>query len=162
MAGTLIVYYSRTGYTRTVCEHLARRLGADAEEIIDQTDRRGAMGYLRAGKDATLKRLTPIGPVTCDPAEYDLVVLATPVWAFTLTPAIRTYIDEQGQAIRRAAFIATQNASGDQRTFRDLSELLGLDPVATLTLLTRDIKIKQIDPQIETFAAELEQAQAGS
>ncbi len=59
---TLVVYYSRTGVTGTVAQALAGQLRADIEELRDRKSRRGPLGWLAAGKDATLKRLTDIDP----------------------------------------------------------------------------------------------------
>ena len=82
----LVVYYSRSGVTRKVAQALAAALGAEIEEIVDTKDRSGAGGWLKAGADASLKRLTAIQPMTKDPAGYDLVVIGTPVWGWTMTP----------------------------------------------------------------------------
>jgi len=64
---TLVVCYSRTGTTRQVGTELAKILGADFEEIVDTRNRAGIMGWLHAGRDASRKQATDIGPVQKDP-----------------------------------------------------------------------------------------------
>src|SRR3989338_8550287 len=88
----LIVYYSRTGTTKKVAEELADRLKADKEEIIDKKNRKGPIGYMIAGKDAMRKKLTKINELKKNPENYDLLVIGTPIWAFTMVPAIRTFL----------------------------------------------------------------------
>ena len=70
----LVVYYSRTDTTRKVAKALANRLACDVEEVVDTVDRHGLRGRLRAGRDATMNRLTTIQDVLYDPSQYDLVI----------------------------------------------------------------------------------------
>jgi len=60
---TLIVFYSRTGYTRKLAEKLSNLLAADKEEVIDQKSRKGIFGYLGAGREGVLKKSTEISSV---------------------------------------------------------------------------------------------------
>jgi flavodoxin len=152
---TLVVYYSRTGVTRAVANVLAGQLEADVEELHDRKDRNGAMGYLLAGRDATLKRLADIDPPQKDPKAYDMVVLGTPVWAFTMAPAIRTYLTQHGAAIKKAGAFCTMGGSGDKRTFRHMAELLGKQPAATLTLLEKDVRRGTFVAAVKEFVAQL-------
>jgi flavodoxin len=152
---TLVAYYSRTGVTRKAAEDIARWLGADIEEIIDAKPRGGVIGWLGAGKDASLKRLAEIAPVGRDPAAYELVVVGTPVWAFTMAPAVRTYITRYGQALKRVAFFCTMGGSGDKRTFRHMAGLTGSAPLATLALIEKDVREDRCGRQIEGFVARL-------
>ena len=152
---TLVAYYSRTGATRKAAEEIARRLGADIEEIIDAKPRGGVIGWLGAGKDASLKRLTEIAPVCRGPAAYELVVIGTPVWAFTMAPAVRTYITRHGQAFKKVAFFCTMGGSGDKRTFRHMAGLAGSAPLATLALIEKDVRENRCGREIEGFAARL-------
>ena len=108
----LMVYYSRTGTTEKVAKEIAARLRADIETLVDQKDRSGVFGALGGGKDATFSKLTELGPLQKDPADYDLVIMGTPIWAGTMTPAIRTYISQHGKVIKKYAFFTT--AGGDQ------------------------------------------------
>jgi flavodoxin len=75
----LVTYYSRTGTTRKVAEKLASFLNCVSEEIHDTTNRKGILGWLSAGKDATSKKLTKLEKVNNDPASYDIVIIGIPI-----------------------------------------------------------------------------------
>ncbi|MFA6134511.1 MAG: flavodoxin [Phycisphaerae bacterium] len=152
---TLVVYYSRSGITRTVAQAIAAALGADLEEIIDTKDRSGALGYLAAGRDAMKRKPADIQPPQKDPAAYDRVILGTPVWAFTMTPAIRAYVERFRGGLKRVAFFCTQGGSGDQRTFAHLAELTGLQAEATLTVLEKEVKAGTHAAKVSEFVAAL-------
>ncbi|WP_010478462.1 flavodoxin family protein [Thermococcus zilligii] len=102
----LVVYYSRDGHTREVARRIAEALGADLDEVIDRKNRKGVLGFLRAGYDATRGKTTEIA-FEKDPSEYDLVVIGSPVWNGRVTPAIRTYLLRNREKIRKAALFAT-------------------------------------------------------
>lgn len=141
----LIVFYSRTGVTRAAAQRLAEELrsaGAEAavEEILDTKDRRGIAGWFGGGKDATLKRATTIEPVKADVGSFDVVVVGTPVWAWTATPAARAFLTQHGAACRAVAFFCTMGGSGDKGAFSAMKDLCGKAPVATLALLDRKVK----------------------
>lgn len=159
----LIVYYSRTGLTKQACEALAedlRAAGHEAvtEELIDKTERGGVLGFARGGRDAMRKLPTEIEPVQADPTAFDLVVIGTPVWAATCTPAVRMFCEQFAGQLARVAFVATMGGRGDAGTFAALQECCGAAPVATLTLIDREIR--KGDPQkyrgkVTAFAEEL-------
>ncbi len=150
---TLIVFYSRTGCTRTAAQALAAQLGADLEELKETADRSGPMGYVSAGRDAMTKRPSVLLPTTRQPADYDLVIVGTPVWAFTMCPAIRTWLSREAAQIRRAAFFCTQGGSGAERTMQHMEQLIGRPPVARLTLCDKDIRAQACADALAAFAA---------
>jgi len=45
----LVVFYSRTGATRTVAQKIADLVKGDLEEIKDTRNRAGILGFLRSG-----------------------------------------------------------------------------------------------------------------
>ena len=151
---TLIVFYSRTGRTRAVAQELARQLGADQEELKEQADRSGATGYIAAGRDAMLKRPAELLPTACRPADYELVIVGTPVWAFTMTPAIRTWLTREAASLPKVAFLCTQGGSGAERTMFDMEQLAGKAPVAKLILRDKDIQANACADAIAAFAAQ--------
>jgi hypothetical protein len=74
MTDVLVVYFSRTGYTRRMAEEIARTIGADLEEIRDPTKRSGLLGsgatkVLR--EMAALCRSVPLATATFDDREID-------------------------------------------------------------------------------------------
>jgi len=154
-AKVLVAYYSRTGTTKQVATELAAMLGADIEEITDTKDRKGFFGYMGAGKDAFRKKTTVIGPMQKDPPNYDLVVLATPVWAWTVTPAMRTYLMQTKGKVKKAAFLCTMGGSGDVKTFATMEEISGLKPAATVSFKTTEVKKGQHTQRLKDFADEL-------
>lgn len=148
---TLIVYYSRTGHTMTIARELADALQADLEEIRETKSRKGMAGYLSAGKDATLKKATPIEPTSIDHGTYDLVIIGTPVWAFTMASGIRTWLTEHGKDLKKVAFFATMGGRGDQRTFAHMQELCGQAPIATATFIDKNIAKGEYKDQLDEF-----------
>lgn len=157
----LVAYYSRTGTTKIVADELAQRLGADVEVITDSKNRQGLFGWLGAGRDASKKSKTVIGPLKHDPAAYDLVILGTPVWAWNMTPAIRTYILQNREKLTKVAFFCTMGKNGDLKTFAGMAELCGKKPLATMALRTEEVKIRQYQSAINKLLAGLE-APAGT
>ena len=139
-AATLVAYYSRTGITRALAEALAERLGGDLEEIVDTKSRKGPLGFIVAGKDAVRKNLTEIEPVRKNPADYDLMVVGTPVWAGTMASAVRTYLTRHGRHMQKVAFFCTQGGSKPGHTFADMEALCGRPPLDTLSLRTKTVK----------------------
>jgi flavodoxin len=152
---TLVACYSRTGYTKKVGQAIAGKISADFEEIIDLTDRRGSRGWLNASRDATFKRKTAIKPLEKNPADYDLVIIGTPVWAWTMTPAVRTYIEQNRGRFNRVAFYCTMGINGGERTISAMAKLIGKEPRPALIVLTREAGQNSGEKKINEFIAEL-------
>ena len=153
----LIAYYSRTNTTKKAAEALAGFFGADIEEIIDKKDRRGAMGYMLAGRDAMLKKITNIQECRHNPSDYDLVIIGTPVWAGKITPAIRAYINKQANNFKQTAFFVTQGAKPPkhQSVFQDLKELAGKPAAAELQMSTKEVISGEFKNKLEEFAEKI-------
>ena len=107
---SLVVYYTRTGNTKIVAETIAAELGSDLEEIVDLKKRAGKLGWILAGKDSTQEKGTKIAPTKLAPADYDLIVIGTPIWAWKPTPAIRTYIVNNDFSGKKVALFFTMDS----------------------------------------------------
>jgi len=148
---SLVVYYSRTGMTKKVAEAISKMLGSDIEEIIDKRNRSGPKGYFLAGRDAIKRELTEIEGPNNDPSAYGVVIIGTPVWAFTMTPAIRTYIAKNRDHFKKIAFFSTQGGFGKQNKFKDMEELCGKKPEASFDLLTKEVAKETYEARLEDF-----------
>jgi flavodoxin len=121
----LVVYYSKTGNTERVAKDVASALHADIEKLVDKKNRNGFWAFFSSGRDAMNKKKTELGPLEKDPANYDLVVLGTPVWSKNLTPAIRTYLDMNRDKLKNTAYIVTSNTAPAEKVIPMCEELTG-------------------------------------
>ncbi len=152
---TLIVYYSRTGTTKRVALKLAGELKADIEELVDKNKRAGAIGYLISGRDAMQRKLAVIEPLRYNPAEYDLVILGTPTWAYTMACALRTYLADHAGEIKQAAFFATHGSDGGDKAIKQMVELSGLKSKAELVLTSKEAVQDNYPKKFKEFASRL-------
>jgi flavodoxin len=151
----LVVYYSRTGHTRKVGEEIAKELSCDVEEIVDTVNRSGPIGYIYSGKQASMKELTKLQPLKKDISTYDIVIIGTPVWAATMSTPIRTFIVENKDKIKMAAFFITLGGMAADTTLKDLEGLYGKKPRATLVVNAPDLKSGAYADALKKFAGEL-------
>lgn len=156
MIRALVAFYSRSGVTRHVAHQLARRLGADLLELRDVRPRDGMLGYMRSALEAMHGTLPDIAHKLIDPADYDLVLLGTPVWASHVSSPMRRFLyDNAGGLRRRVAFFCTMGDRGADGAFGDMRDLLGKDAEATCALLDRDILQDGHLPALDAFVAKL-------
>jgi len=153
----LVVYYSKTGITKKVAENISFWLKANREEILDEKEWRGAIGYLKAGRDAAEKKLTKISEPEWDPADFNMVIIGTPVWAWTMTPAIRTYIEKYKDVLKEKelGFFCTMARNGDKRAFKAMEELIGRKPRAFLSLKTKEVVQSKYETAVREFVKKL-------
>jgi flavodoxin len=141
---SLVVYYSRSGNTRFVAEKISQEIGADTEEIIDKKKRKGLLGFILSGYDATRGRVTKIAEMERSPKDYDLVVVGTPMWNKRITPAVRTYLRDHNFSGKQVALFCTNLGSQPERVFKTLKELMpGCNFFGELTI-TRAQKDREI------------------
>lgn len=154
---TLIVYYSRTGTTRKIAENISKALNADIEEIIDLKNRKGIIGYIMAGRDAMKNRLTRIKPIDKKPSKYDLIIIGSPVWAWSLSAPVRTYVHQNKPYMKgkKFAYFCTMGGSGFEKLFAQLEELTGQRSIATLTLTTKEVVKNQYKEKVKDFVEKI-------
>jgi flavodoxin len=151
----VVVFYSRTGTTRKVAEIIGGMLKCHIEEIVDTKNRAGAWGYLVAGKDSAMKNLTVIQGVKRNPALYDVVIIGTPVWAWHMSPPVRTYIAQQKEKFKNLAFFCTMGGSGSKGTFGEMEALCGKKPLAVLALTAKEVAVGGFGERIKRFIEEM-------
>lgn len=135
----LVAYYSRSGHTRRIARAIAAALDADLEALHDPADRAGVLGFLRSGAEALAGVLVPLARPRHDPATYDAVVVATPVWALSVSSPVRTYLWLERERLPPVAFVATMGGWGADRAFSQMASIAGRAPVATLAVTEREV-----------------------
>ena len=157
----LVVYYSRTGMTRLLSNMLADELDCTVEELSDMRPRTGLLGFVTRGIDGALSRHTSLAPVREDPASYELVIIATPVWNRSVCSAVRTYLSEYRGRFRKVAFALAQSSVGRSRVFQQMEELAALAPITTLAVTESDFLRGGYRRKVSRFAARIRAHQAG-
>ncbi len=104
---TLVVYYSLKGHTKKAAELIAAPLSAELEEIREIRSRKGLWGFLRSGREAATGFAAPVLPAEHRAEEYDLVVVATPVWAGRPSSPVNGFLAQHGKNIARLGVVLT-------------------------------------------------------
>lgn len=160
MGRVLVVYYSRSGTTRIVAEALAELLEGDIEEITEKKGREGWRGYLRSLLDGIEKRPSLTARWKLDPTTYDLVVIGTPVWAWSLSSPVHAYLQSYKGRIRASGFFCTHEATGSDSVFAQMKQLLRKSPRAVCAITSSEVAENAFKPQLEAFAAALQEGAA--
>jgi hypothetical protein len=93
MSRTAILYVTRTGHCRELATDLARKAGTTAHEIGDLVSRKGFLGFMRGGAQASRKAATPISDPGVDLGSVDTIVLVHPIWASNVCPPVRSWLE---------------------------------------------------------------------
>ena len=123
----IIIFYSRTGNTKTVAEEYAGENKTAIYGIKDLVNRRGFFGVVKSAFQAVLKTPTPIDEVSIDISSYSRVILCTPVWLGGIPSPVRTFIKKYGQLVNKVEYIVThKNERKDYRkTMKEMDKLMG-------------------------------------
>ena len=109
------------------------------------------MGFVLAGRDAQGKKLTTLADTKRDPASYDLVLLGTPVWAGTLSSAMRTYISANKSKFKQVAFFCTQGGTENKLLFDEMEALCERRPVNVLAVSQKEVKEGAYQDKLRQF-----------
>lgn len=153
----LVVFYSRSGRTKKIAETISDILKCDKEEIFDTKNRKGIPGFLSAGTDANLRRLTAIKETKNNPSLYDLVVIGTPVWSSNISTPIRTYLTLHKEDFKNVAFFCTRLGSDADKVFTDMEGICQKTPIASLELTSREVARNQYMQKVKEFIKNLKE-----
>jgi flavodoxin len=151
----LVLYYSRSGRSRTVAQAIAQKLKTDIQEIIPLKGYAGLFGFIRGGFQATRGKTPAIKPLVKDLATYDLVIFGTPIWGSRMASPLRTVITENKPKIKKYAFYCTAGGAGQEKAFADVQELFSAAPVAVMELQSTEVDKGKAGEKIDTFIASL-------
>lgn len=151
----LIVFFSLTGNAEFIAETVAAKFRPGIKtELMDLNPEKrckkiGFSSILRGGAEVVFKCKPRINLSDADPGKYDLIIIGTPVWAGTFTPALRSFFSKvklQGKKI--ALFIC--HAGGPGKTIANMeSQLKG-----NLVIARADFKDPKKDENNYRKAAE--------
>lgn len=122
----LTVYYTRSGNTERVAKRIHESLGGDLELISEPKSRKGMLGWLRSGRENSSKKVAEINPTQYDPGEYELVILASPIWAGLVSAPMRSYMMENKGKLKRTAVFLSNDSGVVEKALTEIHEILGV------------------------------------
>lgn len=156
---TLVVYYSQSGNAQWMAQRIASALSADTLRLVPKKayPAKGIGKYFFGGGSAVTKEVRELEPYEIDLKQYGQIVFVTPVWAGTVTPPLRTFIQKENLAGKRFAFAACSMGGSAEKAFAALKSLLGIiGDVPTLWLVEPKRRQKpENEKAIEEFCRKL-------
>lgn len=151
----LVVYATRTGTGKMIADRIGEALNADVEQIVDKVNRKGVLGFIRSGFQAFTKRCSPIGPPLRNPAQYDMTILISPIWASSLSSPMRTFLREDGQKMKDVALVFSHLAPDNpyEKARDDVEQILGKRLKAFGSICSKDPG--QLQTQVDMFLKSL-------
>jgi len=124
-----VVYFSWGGNTRFAAETIAKKAGAATFEIKAEKPYNSDFQKCcdEARPECRAKTLRPIKPIEgLDLAKYDVVFVGSPNWWGTLAPPVRTWLTQNGAALKgkTVCLFQTHGGGGMQELGRDFAALL--------------------------------------
>ena len=114
MEKVLVVYYSLTGNTKMIAESIVEAINSDVLELkpVKELDAESGMKYFWGGFQATMKKKPKLKEFNIDPLDYDLIILGTPVWAWTFSPPIRSFLNKYNLSDKKIALWVCAQGNG--------------------------------------------------
>jgi len=152
---TLIVYFTRTGNTKKIVDTLQTELTADVEKIDEEGSRHGPLGWLKSGRQGASKADVEINPLKADPSSYELVVMASPVWAGNVSAPMRAFIKKYRDSLPKTAVFLTHDNPDVTQAFADIDELLNKEPLARGDVIRQAIQAGEHREAVQEFIEKL-------
>ena len=122
----LIAYYSYSGNTKYIAEKIQKMTRGDLFEI--KTVKTYPKNYNEVVEEAKKEKNSDYRPELQSKVkninEYNIVFIGTPVWWYTMTPAVKSFITETDLKGKTIIPFCTHGGGGASSTFIDMAKLL--------------------------------------
>ncbi len=113
-----VYYFTRTGKCENLANQIAQSKGVTAKKITDNKDWSGKLNFIKAGAAAAKKESYAVEYEALDGSGELIVVF--PVWAGTLPPAIRCFLQEvKGAKVTGVLSAAATSLKADEQALFD-------------------------------------------
>lgn len=160
---TLIVTYSRTGTTRKLARAAADILSCDIAEIRCDRYRPGVLRYLRAGFDSVRGNLPPIDVPAIRFRDYDLALLAAPVWTSYPALPLRAFLQQKPDLPRRVGLLLTYGGHSPAEKAVECAQALLPQPICgSLCVNQEQVETGGVSIALEAFIDQLDETMVPS
>ena len=121
----LVVYYSLTNNTKIIAKTIQKEINCDILEIkpIKDLNPEGGAKFMWGGMQATMHKKPKLEPYIIDISKYEIIIIGTPVWAWTFAPPIRTFLSENDLKNRKIALWVCASGDGEKALMRFKKQL---------------------------------------
>lgn len=155
MKRTLVVWYSRSGYTASLVQELVAMAGWESLEVKDRRPRDGVWGQLRCVLDVMLRRRPAILVEDRPLGGYETIVVAAPVWMRSLAAPMRSFICRHRGQFNAVAHVCTYGGSGAEQAAQQAAALAGAPLVASLAVTSQELEQGDYRRRIDDFLKQL-------
>ena len=148
------MYFTRSGHTERVVKKIHESVGGDVELITESVNRKGIVGWIKTGGSNSKREVGPIGETQYDPEDYELVILASPIWAGTVSSPMRGYITKNRDKLSRTAVFLSNDSGVVENAFIEIRELLINPPLVEGSLQRSKIKA-EFESTVNTFIGDI-------
>lgn len=148
---TLIVYYGYGEHTKMIAEKIKEELSCDIlrletkvpystdyQTVVDETE-----------DNVETKKTPEIKDISVKIEDYETIIIGTPVWWYTITPPIRTFLTKYNLRGKKIYAFAT-NAGWLGETFEEIKELIGkVESTISIKFTTNSKENKMITKEEE-------------
>ncbi len=120
----LVAFYSFSGNTKAVAEKIQKQLDCDIFEI--KTVKEYPNSYnevVNEAKEEKMKNILPELVENGDVSSYDTIFIGTPVWWYTMAPAVKSFIANNDFGGKTIAPFCTHGGGGASETYSDMQKL---------------------------------------
>ena len=98
----LVVYYTLSGNTEMAAKKIAEKLGADLMKIDTEKPmpKSFAAQIIVGGGQVIMNHIPKLKPLEKDPADYDEIILGSPIWNSKGVPAINAFLQDEKAAAK--------------------------------------------------------------
>lgn len=158
MSRVLVACYSRSGYTASLVQEIVGMTGWERLDIKDRHPRDGGWGQFRCVLDVLFHRRPAIAADGRSLRDYDLVVLAAPVWMARLAAPMRSYIDSHKGEFKSVAYVCTYGGRGADNAARQVAHLAGVPLKASLAVTSQELEQADYRRRLDGFLAAIKHA----
>lgn len=103
---TLVVYFSRMGYTRKIAYEIANNK-YDILEITTKEKTDNTTGFWWCGRFSISNIEMPIDNLNLDLNKYENIIIVSPIWAFKISKPIQTFLNKYKKDIKKYEIVIT-------------------------------------------------------
>ena len=136
---SIVVFYSLEGNTRMIAQTIAEEIKATLLELkpTQEIPKKGFRKFFWGGKSVVFHEQPTLQNELPDFAEYDTVLIGTPIWAGSFAAPVNTFLKTRNLAGKNVAFFACHAGGGTDKCFENLKkELPGCKVLGELSMVS--------------------------